>query len=320
MGKTWYIGVDVGGTTVKLAFVDDEGHIIDKWDIQTDTSHDGKNITSDISESIMVKLKEHNTAISDIKGLGIGAPGFINMENGFIFQAVNIGWHSYPLKEELEKATGLPVILDNDANTAALGEMWQGAGNGAEDLLCVTLGTGVGGGVITRGEIVHGVTGMAGEIGHITVIPEGGLPCNCGKRGCLETVSSATGICRMAIEGLAEHPNSALKRIFDETGDLTSKDVFDAAKAQDTWAILVVENAAFHLGMTLASVAMTLNPSKIVIGGGVSKAGDVLINPVNHYFKLYSLPRVYEGAELVLAELGNDAGVIGGAWLAKTKL
>ncbi|MFC7393347.1 ROK family glucokinase [Scopulibacillus cellulosilyticus] len=320
MSDNWYIGIDLGGTSVKMAFIDDDAQIIDKWDIKTDTTNDGENIVSDISKSIKSKIEEHQKDKDLIKGIGMGAPGFLEMETGFVYQAVNIGWKNYPLKEELEKSVGLPVIVDNDANIAAIGEMWRGAAEGAKDVLCITLGTGVGGGVIAGGEIIHGVNGMAGEIGHTTAVTDGGVLCNCGKTGCLETVSSATAIRRMAIDGFRDHPESPLKKQYDTNGDISSKDVLDRAKEQDHLAMSVVKKVAFHLGFALASFATTMNPSKIVIGGGVSKAGDTLLDPVKHYFKMYALPRVNEGVEIVPAQLGNDAGVIGGAWLAKTKL
>ncbi|MBM7646362.1 glucokinase [Scopulibacillus daqui] len=316
----WYIGIDLGGTSVKMAFIDDEAQIIDKWNIKTDTTNNGENIVKDISESIKTKIEEHQKDKDHIKGIGMGSPGFLEIDEGFVYHSVNIGWKNYPLKDELEKAVGLPVIVDNDANIAAIGEMWKGAGEGAKDVLCVTLGTGVGGGVITDGEIVHGVNGMAGEIGHTTAVLKGGVLCNCGKTGCLETVSSATAIRRMAIEGFKDHPESRLKKKYDKEGDISSKDVLDFAKEQDHLAMAVVKKASFHLGFALANFATVMNPAKIVIGGGVSKAGDTLLDPVKHYFRMYALPRVNEGVEIVAAQLGNDAGIIGAAWLAKTKL
>lgn len=210
--------------------------------------------------------------------------------------------------------TSLPAVVDNDANIAAIGEMWKGAGNGAKNLICVTLGTGVGGGVIANGQIVRGANGAAGEIGHITSVPEGGAPCNCGKTGCLETIASATGIVRLAKEKLAtSETDSSLRKL--ET--ITAKDVLDAAKENDRLALEVVEEVFFHLGLALANAANALNPEKIVIGGGVSKAGNWLAERVTEYFKRFAFPRVAESASIVIATLGNDAGVIGGAWLAK---
>ncbi|WP_227934991.1 ROK family glucokinase [Alkalihalobacillus deserti] len=317
MNKKWYVGVDVGGTTIKLAFVTSQGEIVTKWEIPTNKMEDGKHITSEIGKSIEEKCEELGEKKDSLISIGLGAPGFINMETGFIYHAVNIGWRDFPLKDKLEKETGLTVTVDNDANIAALGEMWTGAGEGAKNLLCVTLGTGVGGGIITNGQIQHGVNGMAGEIGHYTSIPIGGAACNCGKTGCLETVASATGLARLAVESLEYHSESVLKAIFDKNAIITSKDVFEAAEAGDKLAVKVIEEVSFHLGLALANLANALNPEKIVLGGGVSKAGPLLLDPLEAQFKRFALDRVEEGCEFKIATLGNDAGVIGGAWLAK---
>lgn len=315
------IGVDLGGTTIKMALIDDDGKMIDKWAIATNTIDNGKHIAADISTSVLKKMKQFNLERSTVRGVGVGAPGFINMNTGFIYQAVNIGWKDYALKDELEKSIGLPVVIDNDANMAALGEMWLGAGLGAKNLICVTLGTGVGGGIICDGEILHGVSGMAGEIGHITVLPSDGAPCNCGKTGCLETVSSATGIRRLALDALDYNDSeSILRDIFESKGDITAEDVFNCAAQNDPLSSTVAEKAAFYLGFALGALAVTINPEKIVIGGGVSHAGETLLTPLTKYFKRFSLPRVFDACSIDIAKLGNDAGVIGGAWLSKTKL
>jgi len=318
--KKWIIGVDLGGTTIKMAFVSDAGDIIDKWEIDTDLTENGANITRDIARSLDEQLHKHGRSKQGIVGIGMGAPGFINFENGSVFEAINIGWKNFPLKSELEKVTNLPVAVDNDANLAALGEMWKGAGEGALDLICITLGTGVGGGVIINGQIAHGIGGMAGEIGHITCVPKGGYRCNCGRRGCLETVASATAIKRIALNRFQDRPESRLYTIYQEKRDLTTKDVFDMAKVEDALALSLVDDVARHLGSVLSNVAILLNPQKIVIGGGVSLAGDVLLKPIDHYIKTFTLPRVYDGLELCKATLGNDAGVIGGAWLINKHL
>ncbi|WP_100406817.1 ROK family glucokinase [Bacillus solitudinis] len=317
MDKKWYVGVDLGGTTIKMAFVSGNGDIIQKWEIPTDKRDGGKNITSDISKAIDEKLHKLGKSKEQLVAIGMGAPAFIEMETGYIYEAVNIGWKDFALKDVLEQETGLPVKIDNDANVAALGEMWQGAGEGAKNLLCITLGTGVGGGIIANGEILHGVNGMAGEVGHITSIPEGGFPCNCGKTGCLETLASATGIARLATEGLTNQANSQLHDVYKEAGVLSTKDVFDAVRAGDEYAKEIIETISFHLGLALANIANSFNPSKIVIGGGVSRAEDLVLQPIERHFKKFALKRVAEGAEFKIATLGNDAGVIGSAWIAK---
>ena len=321
MDEKWLVGVDIGGTTIKMAFINHYGEIIEKWEIPTNIAEEGKSIPTDIAKSIDQKLVDLGQAKNKLEAIGIGAPGPVNSANGSLYVAINLGWSNFPLKDRLEMETSLPVVVDNDANIAAIGEMWKGAGEGAKDLLCVTLGTGVGGGVIANGSIIHGVNGAAGEIGHVTSVPEGGAPCNCGKTGCLETVASATGVVRLAIKALetATTP-SVLREAYSDNETITAKMIFDAAKAQDELALQIVNELAFHLGLALANLANGLNPEKIVIGGGVSKAGDTLLNPLKEQFKRFAFPRVAEGAELTIATLGNDAGVIGGAWLAKEKI
>lgn len=315
--EKWLVGVDLGGTTIKIAFITLDGHIVEKWEIPTNISEDGKHIVKDIAQSIDAKLEQLSETREKLAAIGMGAPGFIDMKTGFIYHAVNIGWRDYPLKDELEKETGLTVIVDNDANIAAIGEMWRGAGDGEGNLLMVTLGTGVGGGIIVNGHIMHGTNGMAGEIGHITSIPEGGAPCNCGRTGCIETIASATGIARISKEKAAEDNSSILYKVLMEKGEIEAKDVADAAEKGDQVAIETLEEVTFHLGLVIANLSNSINPGKIVIGGGVSKAGDTLMTRLEKQFKRFALPRVAEGAMLKTATLGNDAGVIGGAWLAK---
>ncbi|HEY2420566.1 MAG TPA: ROK family glucokinase [Neobacillus sp.] len=321
MSKQWIVGVDLGGTTTKLAFIDLDGVIVHKWEIPTDNSSEGQNITSNISKAIDAKLSELGKLKTNLLGIGMGAPGPVNYQTGVILNAVNLGWsNNYPLKDRLEAATSLPVLIENDANCAALGEMWMGAGNGAKDIVCVTLGTGVGGGVIVAGNIAQGVNGAAGEIGHITVIPNGGSPCNCGRSGCLETIASATGIVRLAnIELTKSGAIGLLVEKLAEAGKITAKDVFDSARNGDALAEKVVNEVAFHLGFVFAGIANTLNPGKIVLGGGVSKAGAILLDAISENFKKFAFSAVRESTELVLATLGNDAGVIGAAWLIKNK-
>ncbi|WP_445612700.1 ROK family glucokinase [Geobacillus sp. YF-1] len=312
--EQWLAGIDLGGTTIKMAFVTLDGDIVHKWEIPTNKAERGAHIVADIVRSLRERQDQAGGGNGRLLAIGIGAPGPVEEKSGMLYETVNLGWTNYPLKQELEAATGLPVAVDNDANIAALGEMWKGAGGGARHLLFVTLGTGVGGGVIANGAIVRGTNGAGGEIGHMTMIPEGGAPCNCGKTGCLETIASATGIVRIASEKLAvaERPSVL------HGGDMSAKAVFDAAKAGDPLAVEVVDEVMRYLGLALANAADVVNPQKIVIGGGVSRAGDILVERVAHHFRRFAFPRVAAGAEVVLATLGNDAGVIGGAWLAKT--
>ncbi|MBI0576338.1 ROK family glucokinase [Neobacillus cucumis] len=322
MQDKWIVGVDLGGTTTKLAFLTTSGEILQKWEIPTDNSDEGRNITGNIAKAINEKLASLGENKNRLIGIGMGAPGPVDYENGVILNVVNLGWkENYPLKEQLEVTTDLPAAIENDANCAALGEMWKGAGGGAKDLVCVTLGTGVGGGVIIGGNIVQGANGAAGEIGHITAVPNGGAPCNCGKTGCLETVASATGIVRLATKEILKGDlKGELAEKQAANGRINAKDVFDAARNGDQMAVKVLDEVTFHLGLVLANIGNTLNPQKIVIGGGVSKAGDILLNSVKQQFNQFAFSSVKESTELALATLGNDAGVIGAAWLIKNKL
>lgn len=317
--EKWLVGVDLGGTTTKIAFVTCNGEIIKKWEIPTDVSNKGQNITKNIAYAIEDKLSQLGKKKDQIIGIGMGAPGPVNTEIGVIYEAVNLGWSNYPLQEQLAKETGLSVIIENDANIAAVGEMWKGAGEGAKDLVCITLGTGVGGGVIANGSLVQGVSGAAGEIGHITVATENAYKCNCGKTGCLETVASATGIVRVAMEEIENNPTSDLAAILKKEGSITAKDVATCAQTGDEYALFVLDKVSQYLGLSLANVASVLNPEKIVIGGGVSKAGDILLNNIIKYFQQYAFVRVRESTSLSIATLGNDAGVIGAAWLVKNQ-
>jgi glucokinase len=322
VSEQWIVGVDLGGTTTKLAFINLNGEILHKWEIPTDNSNEGQNITRNIASAIEQKLIDLKEQKSKLIGIGMGAPGPIDYETGIVLNVVNLGWKdNFPLQESLHSLTALPVAIENDANCAALGEMWNGAGKGADDIVCVTLGTGVGGGVIANGNIVRGINGAAGEIGHITSIPFGGAPCNCGKSGCLETIASATGIVRLAKAELSKaDAKGTLALIYAKNGMVSAKDVFDCARNGDELAKKIVDEVAFHLGFVLANISNTLNPEKIVLGGGVSRAGDILLDPVKMNFSMFAFSAVRDSTNLALATLGNDAGVIGAAWLIKNKL
>ncbi|MFE7083474.1 ROK family glucokinase [Priestia megaterium] len=321
MVEKWLVGGDIGGTTIKMAFINQNGEIISKWEIPTNINDGGKYIPVDIAKSIEQTLSKLGQEKQKLIGMGIGAPGPVNLRNGSIDVAVNLGWKNFPLRDLLEIETSLPVIVDNDANIAAIGEMWKGAGEGTKDLLCVTLGTGVGGGIIANGQIVHGINGAGGEIGHITSLIEGGAPCNCGKTGCIETIASATGIVRLMIEELSSTPTPSKLRDFHiQHQTLSSELVFKLANEGDELANKVIRKVTLYLGLALANLADGLNPEKIIIGGGVSKAGDALLVPLKEQFTRFAFPRVSQGLELAIATLGNDAGIIGGAWLVKRRL
>lgn len=314
--EKYLLGVDIGGTTVKIGIIKEQGEIIDKWEIPTQVAEKADHIPTDIWESIVKKITEHQINQEQLIGIGVGAPGFVDAETGDIALAVNLGWKDFPLGKVLRQLSGLHVFVENDANIAALGENWLGSGQLADNLIAITLGTGVGGGLIANGRIISGVNGTAGEIGHMTVV-ENGAPCNCGRRGCLETIASATGIGRIAEGTIKRYSDSILVTTFKEKNKLTAKDVFSAYEKEDRCAIEVVEEVTDVLGLAISNIAAILNPSKIVVGGGVSKAGDLLLKPLKQAYQKYALPRTFEGSSFAIASLGNDAGIIGGAYLVK---
>lgn len=310
------IGIDLGGTTVKFAILTMDGDIQQKWSIETNIVDGGSHIVPDIIDSITHKLALFQLTKDDFAGIGMGTPGTVDRNKGTVIGAYNLNWKTLqPVKEQIESALGIPFYIDNDANVAALGERWRGAGDNLDDVTFITLGTGVGGGIIAEGRLLHGAVGAAGEIGHITVDPEG-FECTCGKKGCLETVASATGVVRVArTMSEAFAGDSRLKDMIDDGQDISSKLVFDLAKDNDTFALMVVDKVCFYLGLACGNIGNMLNPSSIVIGGGVSAAGNFLLERVKDYFKTFTFPQVTESTDIRLAQLGNEAGVIGAASL-----
>ncbi len=305
--KKYGFGVDVGGTTIKMGFFETSGRLLDKWEIITNTTEGGKEVLSDIAQAIDNKLAQEGISKSEVQGVGIGVPGPVRGD-GIVNGCVNLGWGVVNVAEQLGRLTGLDIKVGNDANVAALGEMWQGGAKGSRDVVMVTLGTGVGGGIIVDGKIVAGYNGAGGEIGHITVNNEEIEPCNCGQYGCLEQYTSATGIVRMAKRMLAKTGEETSLRGYDE---LTAKDIFDEAKAGDAIAIGLVDDLGEILGGALSNIACVVNPEIIVIGGGVSKAGQILIDAIQKHY-VESCHYACRDAAFVLASLGNDAGIYGG--------
>ncbi|MCM1048228.1 MAG: ROK family glucokinase [Clostridiales bacterium] len=304
----YVFGVDVGGTTVKLGLFDTNGNVLDKWEIPTRTEDGGKNILPDIAADIKAKMAQRNIAQTDVAGVGVGVPGPVDRD-GVVHGAVNLGWGTFNIKEELAALLdGMRVEGGNDANVAALGEMWKGGGQGHKNLVAVTLGTGVGGGIIINGEIVTGATGAGGEIGHIHVEDNEKEQCGCGNYGCLEEYASATGIVRLAKRTLAASDKDSVLR----SGELSAKTVFDAVKDNDELAIEVAEKFGEYLGKGLGIIAGVVNPEIFVIGGGVSKAGEILFDYIRPTFEA----TVFHGCKnaiFALATLGNDAGIFGAA-------
>lgn len=300
-------GVDIGGTTVKMGIFKFDGETIDKWEIKTRTENNGSAILPDIAYSIAEKLKEHGIEKEEVLGIGVGVPAPVS-EDGIVNGTANLGWGYKEVKHELEELTGIKAKIGNDANVAALGEMWKGGGLGHKNMMMVTLGTGVGGGIIVGGHILSGANGAGGEIGHICVNYEETESCGCGSKGCLEQYASATGIVRMAKKRLeAGADNTVLK-----AESVTAKDVFDAVKAGDKLAIEIADDFGRYLGYALANIAALTDPAVIVIGGGVSKAGEILLD----YVKKGYDERVFfanKKVKFALAQLGNDAGIFGAA-------
>ncbi|HGH7778627.1 TPA: ROK family glucokinase [Streptococcus agalactiae] len=312
------LGIDLGGTTIKFGILTLEGEVQEKWAIETNTLENGRHIVSDIVESLKHRLSLYGLTKDDFLGIGMGSPGVVDRTSKTVTGAFNLNWaDTQEVGSVIEKEVGIPFFIDNDANVAALGERWVGAGANNPDVVFVTLGTGVGGGVIADGNLIHGVAGAGGEIGHMIVDPENGFTCTCGNKGCLETVASATGVVRVARQ-LAEQyeGSSAIKAAIDNGDTVTSKDIFIAAEDGDKFANSVVERVSRYLGLAAANISNILNPDSVVIGGGVSAAGEFLRSRVEKYFVTFAFPQVKKSTKIKIAELGNDAGIIGAASLA----
>ena len=299
-------GVDLGGTTVKIAYFDAFGNMYNKWEIPTDRSENGKNILPDIAASVQEYIKQEGVSREDLVGIGIGVPGPVN-DAGVVNRCINLGWGVFNIHEALGQLTGLRVVAGNDANVAALGESWKGGGQGAENMVMATLGTGVGGGIILGGKALNGVHGSGGEIGHMVLERNETETCGCGKKGCAEQYCSATGVVRVAKHYLAANDTPSCLRGLET---MTCKDVFDAGKAGDEVAVAILEQVYAYLGEFLANICNVVDPEVVVLGGGVSKAGQPLLDGAKRYFDKW----VFHGAKDVkfaLATLGNDAGAYG---------
>ncbi len=298
-------GIDVGGTTVKLAFFSEEGQMLDKWEIPTVREDGGKQILPDVAKAVEAYIAEKKLDKAQLIGIGIGVPGPVN--NGVVNRCVNLNWGVMDVSGILSELTGLPVCVGNDANVAALGELWMGGGKGATDMVLATLGTGIGGGIILGGRPLDGVHGAAGEIGHITVNPYEHEPCGCGKFGCAEQYCSASGVVRLAKRHLQMSDRDSTLRSIE---NLTCKDVFDACAAGDALAEQILDQVYEYMGRFLANVCNVVDPELVVLGGGVSKAGEPLLEGARRYFDRYVF-HASKSIRFVLATLGNDAGAYG---------
>ena len=293
-------GIDLGGTTVKIAYFDESGNMLQKWEIPTVTADGGKQILPDIAASIRDFITAHQINETAILGMGIGVPGPVSGK-GVVNKCVNLGWGVFNIAEQLTELTGFPVKAGNDANVAALGEYWKGGGQGCDNMVFATLGTGVGGGIVIDGRLLHGAHGSGAEIGHMVLNRDETATCGCGKHGCVEQYCSATGIVRLA--GLHGMQN------------VTCKDIFDAAKAGDKVALAVMDEYYEYLGEFLGTLCSVIDPEVVVLGGGVSKAGEMLLTGVEPYFHKYVF-HAASNVKFALASLGNDAGAYGAFKLA----
>lgn len=306
--KSYAFGVDIGGTTIKMGLFTTEGNLMDRWEIPTRTEEGGTHILNDIAAAVEKKLKKEGISKLDVEGIGIGVPGPVGPD-GTVLGCINLGWDVFNVEKRMYSLTGFRCKAGNDANVAALGEMWQGGGKGHKDVVMVTLGTGVGGGVIIGGKILSGINGAAGEIGHIPMYDDDPEPCGCGKHGCLEQYASANGIVRITKRYFQTRPDaeSSLKSV----QSLTSREISEEARKGDTVALEMVGQVGYLLGKALASIACVVNPEVFVIGGGMSKAGDILIDSIRKEYRRFAFHASRE-TEFKLAELGNDAGIYGG--------
>lgn len=298
---SFYVGVDVGGTTIKLGLFSDGGELLEKWEIPTNADQDGEHVIAGIADSIEEKRAARG---GNIRGIGIGIPGPVT-DDGVVLKCANLDWGVFSVKNTLFELTGISnVKVGNDANVAALGEMWKGGGRGYDSIVMVTLGTGVGGGVIQKGKILTGGRGAAGEIGHIKVNANETERCGCGNFGCLEQYVSATGLVRMAKDGLKQDSSLA------SLPEITAKDIFDGAAAGDGYCKEIVDRFGRYLGLALSNIAHVVDPEAFVIGGGVSAAGEIILDVVGKYYRENAMFAIRD-TEIHLAELGNEAGIYG---------
>lgn len=309
--KKYAFGVDIGGTTVKLGLFETGGRLLETWEIRTRTEQNGKYILNDIAGSIGEKLEEKQLTHFDIEGIGLGVPGPVGTD-GTVWRCVNLGWGILNVEQVLSSLSGMKVKAGNDANVAALGEMWQGGGKGYQDIVMVTLGTGVGGGVVVGGKILAGSRGAAGEIGHLCMDETETECCGCGKKGCLEQYASATGVVTLARRYLMEHPEA--ESVLQGMENYTAKDIFDAAKSGDAVCRFLAGEVGRLLGKGLAEIACVVNPEAFVIGGGMASAGSFLIGQIQKHFKQYAF-HASQDTVFKLAELSNNAGIYGGVKL-----
>lgn len=312
------IGIDVGGTNVKIALVDGEGKIIYSNSVPTYAQMGYEYTVNNIKQAIRDLMKETNTDAKEIEGIGFDFPGQVDYKTGVVKLAPNIpGWINVPIAQMIEEEFNIPTRIDNDVRCAALGELKFGAGKGCENFVCITVGTGIGSGLVINGQLVRGAANAAGEIGHIKLQMNGGPICGCGDTGCLEAFASGPSIVAMAQEYLKGGKSTKFREMAGADGEITPYIVAKAAEAGDPVAKRIFEIVGTYIGMGLVSVINLLNPEKVIIGGGVAAAGDLLLDPIRKTIKERAMVVACNSVEIVPAELGNSAGVIGASMLVE---
>ena len=312
-----YIGIDLGGTNIAVGVVSEAGSILAEASTKTLAQRPYQELVKDMADCALKALEKAGLTVDDVKSIGIGIPGTANQEQGLVIFCTNLGWANIPLRDELQKYINKPVFIDNDANVAALAENFAGVSAGCKSSVLLTLGTGVGGGIIVNGKTWTGAHGRGGEVGHMTLIPDG-VPCTCGNNGCLERYCSATAIIRMAQQECLGYPDSAiLAKAGGDPEKINAKIVIDAAKEGDPVAVRVFDQYARYLALAINTITAFFDPEMIVLGGGVSHAGEFLANAVRALLPRYIMFKALPGPRLELATLGNEAGIIGAAMLGK---
>lgn len=315
----YYVGIDLGGTNIVAGVVDENYQILNKASMKTNCPRPSEEIAADMAECALQAIRNAGLTPEQIEWIGIGTPGIANSATGIIEYSNNLGFVNVPMVKWISEKTGRPAFIENDANAAAYGEYVAGAAKGATNAVCITLGTGVGGGIVVDGKIYAGSNYAGAEIGH-TVLQMDGPACTCGRKGCFEVYSSATGLVRMTKEAMAEHSETIMHKMAEEKGKVTARTAFDAMRAGDATAKAVVD---FYIKALAAGITNTINifqPDVLCIGGGVCNEGDALLLPVKELVAKEVYTRNSEkNAEIVIAKLGNDAGIIGAAFLGRAK-
>ncbi len=311
--ERFFIGIDLGGTSMKLGVVSELGKVIKETEKPTIKEEGADGVIRRMVLHARSLAKEASISWKEIQGIGVGLPGFLDIPGGVVKYMTNLGWTDIPIRDQLESAWKVPVKIDNDANVAALGEVWSGVGTGEQNAVCITLGTGVGGGIIAEGKLLHGAKGFAGEIGHIQIDSAGSL-CNCGQTGCLETISSATGMVRLVHHAVSAGEETSLASFVND-GSLTTRHIFAEANRGDPVAKKTIDRAVHALAQAMAILSVVVNPSLFIIGGGVSRAGEALLYPLRKKYQCLTQKNARQDVRIVLAQLGNRAGFIGAAGL-----